>query len=149
MAASAWLVHDNVKDYIGNGVINFDTDSFFMILCASTSNVHAAATDAYSTVTNELATASGYTNGGQAITTPSWTETAGVATFDCDDVVWTAAGGPITARFAAIVDDSVLSPVADPVICSSLLDTTPADVSATDGNTFTVQINANGVFTLS
>ena len=37
----------------------------------------------------------------------------------------------------------------DPIVCVCLLDTTPADVTATDTNTLTVQINASGVFTLS
>lgn len=152
MAASAWLVHDKVKEYVGNQVINFDTDSFYMILCASGSNVHTAATDAYSTVTSELATQFGYTQGndaGNACSNPSWAESGGTVTFDCDDVVWTASGGSITARFAGIFDDTVASPVTDPVICSSLLDTTPDDVTASDGNTFTVQISASGVFTLA
>jgi len=35
------------------------------------------------------------------------------------------------------------------VLCYCLLDSTPADVTTTDGNTFTVQINASGVFTLT
>ena len=54
-----------------------------------------------------------------------------------------------TARYAAIYDDTVASPVVDPIVCSTLLDTTPADVTATDGNTFTIQMNASGIFTLS
>lgn len=151
MAASAWLVHDKVKLYLGNQVINFDTDSFYMILGLSNSNLHDLDTDAYSTVTNEVATNFGYTQGlvaGNAISTPTWSDSGSTITFDHDDVVWTAAGGDIVARYAGIVDDTVASPVADPVICSSLLDTSPQDVTATDGNTFTVQINASGVFTL-
>jgi hypothetical protein len=34
-------------------------------------------------------------------------------------------------------------------VCYSLLDNSPADVTVTDTNTLTVQINASGVFTLS
>jgi len=149
MAASAWLVHDNIKELVGNGVIDFDTDAFKIILCTSASNVHTAATDALSTVTNQVATANGYTQNNKALASQTWVETAGVATFDAADVQWTASGGSITARYAAIYDDTVASPVVDPIVCSTLLDTTPADVTATDGNTFTIQMNASGIFTLS
>jgi hypothetical protein len=34
-------------------------------------------------------------------------------------------------------------------LCVSLLDTTPADVTATTGNTLTVAIHASGVLTLT
>lgn len=149
MAASAWAVHDKVKEYLGNKVINFDTDSFQMILGLSTSNMHDVTTDAYSTVTDEVATAFGYTQKNKAITTPTWGAVGSTTTFDFDDVVWTAAGGSIVARYAAVVDDTVASPVIDPLVCSTLLDTTPGNVTATDGNTFTVQINVGGCFTLT
>ena len=59
------------------------------------------------------------------------------------DPVWTASGGSITARYAVIYE------VGGDVLCYSLLDTTPADVTATDGNTFTVAAHTNGVFTLA
>jgi hypothetical protein len=39
--------------------------------------------------------------------------------------------------------------IVKPLLCVSLLDTAPANVTATDGNTFTVAINASGVFTLT
>lgn len=149
MAASAWLVHNKAKEYVGNKVIDFDADQFSMILCLSGSNVHSATTDAYSTVTSEVAQNFGYLTGGKVVTANTWAESGGSVTFDHDDVVWTAGGGDITAHYAAVKDDDVASPVIDPIICSSQLDTSPADVTATDGNTFTVQINVSGVFVLS
>jgi hypothetical protein len=47
------------------------------------------------------------------------------------------------ARFAAIYE------VGGRVLCYCLLDSTPANVTATAGNTLTVAANASGVFTLS
>ena len=149
MAADAWVVHDKIKEYIGNKVVDFDNDSFIIILCLSTSNIATTSVDAYATVTNEVATANGYTQGTKSLASPTWTESAGTVTFDAADVVWTASGGSITARFAAIYDDTVASPVADPVVCHSLLDNSPADVTATDGNTLTISMNASGIFTLA
>ena len=39
--------------------------------------------------------------------------------------------------------------VAGNVLCFCLLDSAPGDVTATDGNTLTMQTHANGVFTLA
>lgn len=147
MAADAWVVHDKAIEYMGDATIDLDGDSFIAILCLSTSNIATTSVNGYATVTNEVATANGYTQGTKAVTSPTWTESSGTVTFDCADIVWTASGGSITARFGAIYDDTVTTPVADPVLCHSLLDNAPADVTATDTNTFTIAINASGVFT--
>ena len=149
MAADAWVVHDKAKEYMGDGTVDLDTHTFNIVLFLSTSNIATTSIDGYAAATNEVATANGYTQGGQALTSVTWTESSGTVTWDSADSVWTASGGSITARFAAIYDDTVTSPVADPIICDSLLDNTPADVTATDGNTLTVQMNASGVFTLA
>ena len=62
---------------------------------------------------------------------------------DPADAVWTASGGSIVARFAVIYKS------AGNVLCYCLLDSTPADVTATTGNTLTVAAHASGVFTLA
>lgn len=149
MAADAWVVHDKAIEYMGDGTIDLDGDSFIAILCLSTSNIATTSVNAYSTVTNEVASAFGYTQGTKAITTPTWTESSGTVTFNCDNISWTASGGSITARFGGIYDDTVTSPVADPVLCHSLLNNTPADETATDGNNFDINIDASGVFSVS
>jgi hypothetical protein len=114
---------------------------FKIALFTSTSNIGAASTT-YAGVTNEVANANGYTTGGNAVTgSLSGTTTV---TFDVTDpTAWTASGGSITARFA------VLYEVAGNVLAYCLLDSAPADVTATAGNTLTVVINASGVFTLA
>ena len=111
-----------------------------MALFLSTSNLGAASTT-FAGVTNEHAAANGYTAGGVSVTL-SLSGTTTVTT-DSTDASWTASGGSITARFACIYE------VAGNVLCYCLLDSTPADVTVTDGNTLTVQIHANGVFTLA
>ena len=124
-----------------NGQFDFDTDSFKVALFLSTSNIGAASTT-FAGVTNEHAAANGYTAGGIAVTHTL----AGTTTVTVDwsaDPVWTASGGSITARFA------VLYEVAGDVVCYCLLDSTPADVTATTGNTLTVAAHASGIFTLA
>ena len=149
MAADAWVMHDKFKEYMGDGTVDLDADAFKMALFLSTSNIATTSINALSTATNQHANANGYTTGGDAVASPTWVEAAGTVTFDAANQVWTASGGSIVARFAAIYDDTVTTPVADPIMCHSLLDNTPADVTATATNTLTIAINASGVFTSS
>ena len=140
-AAGNWTFTDGARTRLLNGTFDIDTDSFKMALFLSTSNIGAASTT-YAGVTSEHANANGYTTGGIAVALTL----AGTTTVTVDvttDPVWTASGGSITARFAVIYE------VAGDVLCYCLLDSTPADVTATTGNTLTVQINASGVFTLA
>lgn len=144
MPASAWSVVNAFKERLGNAEINLDSDIFVVRLYSSSSNVADTSDDA-TAVTNELSTANGYTNGGYTVT-PDWTRSTGTCTFDISDPTWTASGGSIVARFAAIVDTT---PTPDRVVAWCLLDNTPADVTTTTGNTLTIQISASGVFTLA
>ena len=140
-AATAWTFTDGGRTRLLNGTFDIDTDSWKMALFLSTSNIGAGSTT-YAGVTNEHANANGYTTGGIAITLTL----AGTTTVTVDisvDPVWTASGGSITARFAVIYE------VGGDVLCYCTLDSTPADVTATDGNTLTVAAHASGVFTLA
>jgi hypothetical protein len=141
MAAGTWTFTNSARTNLLNGTFDLDSDTFKMALFLSTSNIGAGSTT-YAALTNEHANANGYTTGGQAITltlSGTTTVTVDIAT----DPVWTASGGSITARFAVIYE------VGGNVLCYALLDSTPADVTATSGNTLTVAANASGVFTLA
>lgn len=140
-AATAWTFTNGGRTSLLDGTFDIDTDTWKMALFLSTSNIGAASTT-FAGVTNEHAAANGYTAGGIAITlTLSGTTTV---TVDISaDPVWTASGGSITARFAVIYE------VAGNVLCYCTLDSTPADVTATAGNTLTVAAHASGVFTLA
>jgi len=146
MAAGKWKLYDTAKLNIGNGTTDLDTHSFKMALFTSSSNANTLTNSTLASLTNQVANANGYTTGGNLLASVSWTQTGGVATFDAADSTWTASGGSITARYAVIYDDTSAS---DSLVCVCLLDTTPADVTVTDGNTLTIQFNASGIFTLS
>lgn len=114
----------------------------------SASYTFAATHSVYADLTNELSTANGYTNGGKALTGVTWDHSAGIATLDADDVVWTASGGSIAARRAVLRAIGTFNSQVDPLICSILLDTSPADVTATIGNDLALLWDALGIFTL-
>ena len=140
-AAGAWTFTNGGRTSLLNGTFDIDSDTWKMALFLSTSNIGAASTT-YAGVTNEHANANGYTTGGNAITLTL----AGTTTVTVDistDPVWTASGGSIVARFAVIYE------VAGNVLCYCLLDSAPADVTVTTGNTLTVAAHASGVFTLA
>jgi len=141
MGAGAWTFTNGGRTSLLDGTFDIDSDTFKMALFLSTSNLGAASTT-YAGVSNEVAEAFGYLTGGNNATLTL----AGTTTVTVDETtnpVWTANGGSITARFAAIYE------VGGNVLCYCLLDSTPADVTATDGNTLTIQIHASGLFTLA
>ena len=137
MAAGTFTLYNGVSEYLGDGTVDMDNDTFNITLHTST-YTPAGTQDAYANLTNELGTANGYTAGGAALTTVTWTRATGVTKFDSADQVWTASGGSIVARYAVI-----RSTTADKLIGYYLLDDAPADLTATDGNTFTVGPNAS------
>ena len=141
MTAGSWTFTNTLRTSILDGTLNVDTDTFRIALFLSTSNLGAASTT-YAGVTNEVATANGYTQNDKSVTL----STSGTTTVTVDETTnpsWTASGGSITARFAAIYE------VGGNVLCYCLLDSTPADVTATDGNSITITQSASGLFTVS
>ena len=144
MAASLTF-YNSFREYVADGTIDLDTHTFKVMLVASGYTPSAAHT-VKADVTNELSTANGYTAGGATLGSVTWGHSGGTATFDAADTVWTASGGSIVARYAVIYDDTAAN---DELVCYILLDTTPADVTTTAGNTLTLQWNASGILTIT
>ncbi len=140
--------YNSFKEYVADGTFDLNTDSFKVALVSSSYTFSAAHT-VYADLTNELSTANGYTSGGAALASVTFSQTSGTATFDAADTTWTASGGSIVARRAVIYKDGTANTRVKPLIASILLDTTPADVTVTTGNTLTLQYNGSGIFTLA
>jgi len=141
MAAGPWVFTNAGRTSLLDGTFDINSDTWKMALFLSTSNIGAGSTT-YAGLTNEHANNNGYTTGGAAISltlSGTTTVTVDIAT----DPVWTASGGSIVARYAVIYE------VGGNVLCYCLLDSTPADVTVTTGNTLTVAANPSGVFTYS
>lgn len=149
MTASITLYDNTVKRSLDATNLLLPSGTYKITLHTS-SYTFSAAHSVYADLTNELATAFGYTNGGLTLANVVVTlQTTNDAMFDADDAVWTAAGGSIPVwRRAVIRRVGTVNSLVDPLICSILGDTTPADIPATaDGNTLTVQFNAAGIIT--
>lgn len=142
MPATAWTFYNSFREWVGDGTIDLDDDTFLLALVGSGYTPDYEAHSVASDLTAELS-GNGYAR--QSLNT-TWVRTGAEVAFDADDAGFLADGGPIAARRGIIIDDTPTSP-ADPLVCESLLDDTPADVSVTDGNTLTIEFDADGVFT--
>lgn len=143
MAAGAWTFTNEGRTKLLDGTFDINSDTWKMALHLSTGTQPGSGTTTWAGLdTSEHANANGYADGGISIVLTL----GGTTTVTVDiqtDPVWTASGGSIVARHAVIYE------VGGNVLCYCLLDSTPADVTATAGNTLTVAAHASGVFTLS
>lgn len=143
MAAGTWTLTNTGRTNLLNGTFDLDSDTFKVALVTSSSNIGAGSTT-WAGVTNEVANANGYTTGGNAVSLVL-SGTTSVTVVFASNPVWTASGSGITARWA------VLYEVGGNVLAYVLLDSTPADVTATAGNTLTIDSDGSPspVFTLA
>lgn len=130
MAFGPWQPTAAAITKLLTGQFDLDSDAWKVALFQSTSNLSTASTT-FASVTNQVPNGNGYTTGGVAVTL-TLTGTTVVNVAFTTNPSWVAAGGSITARFAALYE------VGGDVLALCLLDDTPADVVTTDGNVFTI-----------
>ena len=148
MPAGAYVFPDKAKLNFFSATDLLNPANVFKITLHTSLWVPANATnEVYADLTNELATAFGYTVGGITLTGIALTQTAGVVKFTSAAAVWTAAGGSIPAwRYGVVRASGTLNGKVDPIVGYFLGDNTPADVPATTApNTLTVTMAANGI----
>lgn len=100
-------------------------------------------TDAGYSATNEVS-GTGYTAGGAAVANDTISVSSGTLIYDGDDVAWGPGATIASVRGGELYDDTITTPVADPLIMGV---TFGADFSVTSG-TLTVQWAAGGIFTI-
>jgi hypothetical protein len=148
-APGPWTLYNTFKTALGNGGINFGSDTIMMALFTSASiaintAVSPATYTAFAADGHEVSsTSTGYTTGGVAVAV-TWTG-ASTLTLGAANASWTASTAGITARAAVLYDNTNGSKQA---IAYMLLDATPADVTVASGNTLTINDSAN-IFTLT
>jgi len=140
-------LYDLVKEKLMDGTIDLDNDTFQVLLTTSAYTPNQATHDFVDDITNEV-TGNGYAR--QTLTSVQWVTSGGAngqMKFDAANPVWTASGGSIVARYWVLFKNTG-SDATSPLMAYGLLDDTPADVTTTDGNTLTLNVNANGFFTV-
>lgn len=149
MAANAWQVYEVFYEQLGNELHDLnatDTIKMALLLVGYTPDLTTDIT--FSVIdADEHASGNGYTTGGDTVAATWAIAAANTMRFDVANNVWTASGGSIVARYAVLYNSSAGG--TNDLIAYCLLDNTPANVTATDGNTLTVTINASGVFQIA
>jgi hypothetical protein len=143
MAASAWLLYNEAKKYIGNGTVQLGVTALKMKLTSSASNASTFTLSTFASITGEISARGGYVAGGRALGGLAWTVGASAKQykFDSTDLVFTASGSSlINVKFA------VIGVSGGKALCWSKLST--AQFTVTSPNTLTVQQNAAGIFTM-
>lgn len=146
MAASAWTVYSNAALGLTNGDFDLNGDTFIIALLT---NSYTPAPNTDTTWSNvsayEVGTGSGYTAGGVTLSQTCTLSTATV-TFDAVDPSWS--GFSATFRYMVIVRRAggALAP-SDLLLCYS--DGTGGGSITGGGGTFTVTLNASGIFTVT
>lgn len=140
MAVTAHF-YPKTQEALAKAAANLSTDSLkVMLLSAYTfSNTHATMADVLAAGTE--ATGTGYTAGGQALTSVTLSTSGNVTTLDCADPSWPTS--TITAAFAVFYDAAGGTDSTNIPICYWDLG---GSQSSTDG-AFTLTINASGLVT--
>ena len=135
------MVYTSFKKDVITGAIDLDTDTFKIMLVTS-SYTPSASHDRRDDITNEVS-GTGYSSGGQALSSVTANISGTTVVWDAADAAWTTS--TITARGAVIYKSLGGASSADALVC--YLDF-GADKVSTAG-TFTVQFNASGILVLS
>ena len=150
--ASTLTLFNAFKLYLTDGTLDLNSHTFKTTLHTSTYVPDAAAHTIYSHITGEVANANGYTTGGKTLINTALTNTGGTVKWTADNLVWSATGGSIIARYAVVWASGTLGGVVNPLVGYITLNDnagTPLDVTVTDGNTLTLQWNVAGIITLA
>jgi hypothetical protein len=131
---------ESFTTHLNEKVHNLTSDTLKFIL---TNDAPSAAWATKSSVTGELSTANGYTNGGLSMSGRSASSSGGVYTLTCTDPAWTASAGSFGPfRYCILYNDSPTSP-ADPLI--GWMDF-GYGITVTSGNTFTIDLPSTGFY---
>lgn len=134
----AAVKHNAFVQNLARAVYNLHTDAIKLAL----GTADPAAVDVYTSLTGELATASGYTVGGQAISAQSATQTAGVLTFTGTIATLTASGA-ISFRYAFMYDNTA---AAKNVILHWDFGST---LTLASGDSVTFTVSGSGILTIT
>lgn len=144
MAEGDITLYNHAIEQILSGAIDFASDTFKIVLLDSTYTLDVDGNPGYAHVNSQEITASGYTAGGVTATSVTVTQrdSADNVQVDLSDVTWSNLGSDVI-RHAVCYDDTVTTPVADPLIFQVAIATNA------NGGDYTISWNASGVIVAS
>ncbi len=148
MAQGDFLTFEEFRKNIGDGSHDLDSDTFAIILITTLPTVSDATPDRADYT--ECSAGGGYSTGGITLTGVTWTEAAGVATFDSSLLVaWTAAAGSPTDIKGGLLVNNTHAGTTDAIgFIDMTTDGGTTAISLVAGN-ISITFNASGLFTLS
>lgn len=139
--------YDQFMEYVGDGGIDLDDDTFKIELYNGTHAFDATDQQRSDISANALSTAFDYTNPGKDLISVAWTSSTSTQTWDAGDNTWTANGGDIgPAEHAVIYSDTSTAPFTDLLMCNIAFGQAE---TAGDGTDFKITFNGSGLFTIS
>lgn len=151
-APSALTLTQAFRAWIGDGTFDLNTDTIKVGLLSSAATPNAATHSVWGDLSaNEVANGNGYTTGGFSLGTNTFDQASGTAALKTTSAMpnWTGSGAGFAARYAVFYKSGTANAHVNPIIGWMLLDSAPADVSFAAGNTVTINMHANGWFTLT
>ena len=142
MAASIWQLFNSARHKIGNGDINLSADTFSMSLHRTSASAQINGDVSILSEIGDEVVGGGYA--AKNLTGVQWGTgtSAGQQKWDSSDPVFTAsASATLAIRYGVITNDTGL------LLCFGALSAASFDL--TTGQTMTVAINSNGIFTLT
>jgi len=158
MAQGTITLFNEFAESIADGRIDMDTHTFKAALTTLSVTGGISATDAVPTwgaggttnlATSEVSAGGGYTSGGIALSSVTWTQSGGVATFDAANISWTSAGSgdPTTIKSLVIYSDTATNKDAIGFM-DMTADAGTTAISLLSGD-ISVNWNASGIFALT
>lgn len=148
MAAGTVTIYSKNKNLIKLSDLSGATIKMLLTTSTYVPDTSVTGNSVLADVTNELASANGYTTGGTTLSAPTITAITGGYKFSTGNASWTASGGSIPAwRNGVIYVSGALWGLTSPLLGFFLGDSTPADIAATaSGNTLTINCPSGGWF---
>jgi len=149
MSAGKFKLYDAAKFLIADTTLNLDDPADWKIaLFTSFSNADTLTNSEYGDLSMEHAAISNYITGGAALTGVTWTNNAGVITFDASNPQWNVVGGSIVCKYAVIYKDATVNGIEKPLLAVAILNLLD-DVTIPDGSPLIISFNSSGIFSLS
>lgn len=142
MAVTVYNYNQFLKQ-LGDGTLDMDSHTFKIALMGSSFTYNAANTVWANVSPTEIANGNGYTTGGQALTSVTYNQSAGVVSFDFDNPEWVAAGGDIAGVTDAVIYNDTVA--GDPLMFAIDLGGT---FTAVAGARLVLQLPPTGFFTI-